>query len=273
MNDLPFYFGNEVYTWFMKDAGTANANQLEHMINVTARAGMEGIQPIHFWMGDLSDPLALGESLERHGIRLAAISLVLEWNHAEETSQERTEADQAIALLEHFPGAVLCTVQKPTSRDELRLRRQHLIANVNAVSRRAAERCVAASFHPNSPSTSINRTGEDYEVILNALDAQATGWTPDVGHIINAGMDPLATMKRWQGLINHIHYKDWDGRPEFALMGSGKVDFIGITRWLKSWNYSGWIVCEDEAEAAIDDPDGVTLHGGQWIRDVLIPSL
>lgn len=273
MSNLPFRFGNEVYTWFMKDAGVANANRLDHMISVTAQAGMAGIQPIHFWMGDLSDPDALRTSLERHGIALAALSLVLEWNYAQETEQERAEADQAIALLDHFPEAILCTVQKPTSRDNLQQRRQRLIANVNAVSRRAAERGITASFHPNSPRTSINRTAEDYEVILNGLDAQATGWTPDVGHIINAGMDPLDTMKRWQGLINHIHFKDWDGRPEFTLMGSGAIDFIGITRWLKSWKYTGWIICEDEAEAAIDDPDGVTRHDGQWIRNVLIPAL
>lgn len=273
MDTLPFRFGNEVYTWFMKNAGAANTNRLDHMIGVTARAGMAGIQPIHFWMGDLSDPEPLKESLARHGIVLAALSLVLEWNHAKETEQERAEADRAIALLERFPGAVLCTVQMPTSRDDLQCRRQHLIANINSVSRRAADNGIAASFHPNSPKNSINRTLEDYEVILGGLDEQATGWTPDVGHIINAGMDPLGTMKRWQRLINHIHYKDWDGEPEFTLMGSGKVDFIGITRWLKSWNYSGWIICEDEDEAAIDDPDGVTLHDGDWIQNVLVPAL
>lgn len=270
---LPFRFGNECYTWFMKDAGRAHANRLDHMIEVTARAGMEGMQPIFSWMGELRDPARLKESLDRHGIELAALSLVLEWNHAEETDRERAEADAAIALLERFPGAVLCTVQLPTSRDELDVRRRRLVEHVNAVSRRAADRGVPASFHPNSPPTSINRTAEDYEAILEALDDRVTGWTPDVGHIINAGMDPLAVMQRWQRLINHVHYKDWDGAPEFALMGSGKVDLIGVARWLKSWNYSGWIICEDEAEAAIDDPDGVTLHDGRWIRESLVPAL
>lgn len=60
---------------------------------------------------------------------------------------------------------------------------------------------------------------------MNGLDRAVTGWTPDVGHIINGGMDPLATMQQWQSLINHVHFKDWDGAPEFALMGAGKVDF------------------------------------------------
>ena len=142
-----------------------------------------------------------------------------------------------------------------------------------AVSRRATDAGVPCSFHPNSPETSTNRTEEDYSVILEGLDSSVTGWTPDVGHIINGGMDPLAKMKQYSGLINHVHYKDWDGNPEFALMGEGKVDFFSITRWLSEQDYGGWIICEDEAPQAVDDPDGVTLHDGRWIKEILIPSI
>jgi inosose dehydratase len=273
MTTPPFRFGNECYTWFMKDAGAAHANRLAHMIEVTARAGLTGIEPIHFWMGDLADAGRLADALQTHGVQLAAIALVLPWNEPQETPDERQQADQVIELLAQFPGAMLCTVQLPTNRDDLNARRGHLVANVNAVSRRATDHGVPSTFHPNSPPTSINRTREDYEAILDALDPAVTGWTPDVGHIANAGMDPLATMQRWQSLINHVHFKDWDGQPEFALMGSGKIDFLAICRWLASWDYSGWIICEDEAEAAVDDPDGVTLHDGRWIRDTLLPAL
>jgi inosose dehydratase len=86
-------------------------------------------------------------------------------------------------------------------------------------------------------------------------------------------MDPLTKMKEYQSLINHVHYKDWDGNPEFALMGKGKVDLLGVTQWLKDINYSGWIICEDEGEEALEDPDFVTLHDGKWIQEDLIPAL
>ncbi len=266
-------FGAEVYTWFMKESGAAHANRLEHMIQVSARAGFEGIEPIHSWMGDLSDPDRLADALDQYGISLAAIAFVQPWNGPQETEQERREADEAIALLTRFPGAVLCTVQLPTGRHDLEQRRRNLVANVNAVSRRAADAGVPASFHPNSPETSTNRTEDDYREILNGLDAEVTGWTPDVGHIINGGMDPLAKMKEYASLINHVHFKDWDGEPEFALMGQGKIDFAGVARWLAAREYAGWVICEDEAPRAVDDPDGVTLHDGEWIRNVLIPEL
>jgi len=83
----------------------------------------------------------------------------------------------------------------------------------------------------------------------------------------------MATLREYAPLINLVHYKDWDGQPEFALMGQGKVDLVGITQWLLDRNYSGWIVCEDEAPLAMEDPDRVALHDGKWITDQLIPAL
>lgn len=268
-----FKFGSEVYTWFMKDHGRANANRLEHMMEVIAAAGFQGIQPIHFWMGDLSDPERLKAALQRSGIELAAISLVLEWNGLVESGEERTEADSIIRMMSYFPGAVLCMVQKPTSRERIVERRKSLLRIMNAIACRASSSGTPCSFHPNSPESSITRTREDYDVLLNGLDSKVIGWTPDVGHIINVGIDPLSLMKEYAPLINHVHYKDWDGNPEFTLMGQGKVDLVGITRWLRDQRYKGWIICEDEGEAAIDDPDGVTRHDAQWLRTSLIPQL
>jgi len=243
------------------------------MIEVVAQAGFRGIEPMHFWMGDLQDPGRLAASLQAHGIELAGVSLVLDWNHEGETDRERREADATLDMLARFPGAMLGLVQMPTSREDVVERRRRLVRNLNAVAHRAAECGIPSSFHPNSPHTSIARTPEDYEVLLGGIDRQVLGWTPDVGHIANGGMDPLETMQQYAELINHLHYKDWDGSPEFCLMGKGKVDFVAITRWLRDRGYAGWIICEDEGAEAVDDPDGVTLLDGEWVRTQLLPSL
>lgn len=270
---LPFRFGSEVYTWFMSGNGATHQGRLGHMIEIIAQAGFTGIQPIFTWMGELVDPDRLEAKLKEQGIELAAVALALEWNGKEETQSERIVANNAISLLERFPGAVLNTVQIPTGRHDLEARRRSLVNIVNTVSARAKDKGVPCSFHPNSPHTSIIRTEEDYKVVLESLDTTVTGWTPDVGHIINGGMDPLSKMKEYASLINHVHYKDWDGNPEFTLMGNGKVDLLSITQWLKDINYGGWIICEDEGEEALEDPDFVTLHDGRWIQNDLIPGL
>jgi inosose dehydratase len=243
------------------------------MIDVIADAGFTGIQPIFTWMGPLSDPKLLADKLNERNIALAAVALALDWNGAKETDEEKRIADDAIAMLEQFPNSVLCTVQIPTGRHDVEIRRKNLVGIVNEVSKRAKDRGVISSFHPNSPHSSITRTEEDYKVILESLDSSVTGWCPDVGHIINGGMDPLEKMKEYQALINHMHYKDWDGNPEFALMGKGKVDLVGITQWLKDIRFPGWIICEDEGKEALEDPDFVTLHDGKWVHETLIQQL
>ena len=87
--------GAEVYTWFMRETGKAYDNMLGHMIEMVEKAGFEGIEPMHFWMGDLTDPSKLADKLDQHNVKLAGIALVLDWNNPEETD-EATPA-QAVA--------------------------------------------------------------------------------------------------------------------------------------------------------------------------------
>lgn len=274
-------FGAEVYTWFMDGHGAAYNNKLGHMIDVTAKAGFKGIEPMvlepheSYWLGDYKDPLKLKDALDEAGIELAALSLVCKWDVEEETESERACADWTIEMLKQFPEASLGTVPLPDGRHHLQQRRLNLVNNVNRVSRRAAEAGIKCSFHPNSPPSSLVRTQDDYDVVINSLDPTVTGWTPDVGHIVRGGMDIIETMMKWQHLINHIHYKDYSGNgvEPWAQMGEGKVDFHKITEFLVQRNYDGWIICEDECELAISQPDEVTLQNGKWCNEQLLPLI
>ena len=274
-------FGSEVYTWFMDGYGEGNDNKLPHMAKIIGEAGFSGIEPMvlepydTYWLGDCKDPQKLKEALDKAGIELAALALICKWDEEEETESERMAADWTIETLKLFPGAALGTVPLPDGRHELQQRRVNLVNNVNRVSRRASEAGLKCSFHPNSPPPSLVRTQDDYDVVLNSLDPDATGWTPDVGHIARGGMDVIETMTKWGHLVNHIHYKDYSGNgPEpWSQMGSGKLDFHKITEWLTLRNYEGWIICEDEAEDAIKDPDGVTIQNGQWCKENLFPMV
>ncbi len=278
-------FGSEVYTWFMQGSGKGYDNKLDHMIKIAAEAGFTGIEPMvleisesalgcgKYWLGDFCDPSRLKDALAAHNMTLAGLALVCAWDGDEETPAERAAADFTIDLLKHFPGSMLGTVTLPSGRHDLQRRRLNAVRNINAVSKRATDAGLVCSYHPNSPPPSMVRTQEDYDVVLSSLDPSVTGWTPDVGHIARGGMDVIATLNKWQHLVNHIHYKDYSGNgPEpWAQMGTGKIDFHRITEWLVSRNYEGWIICEDEAHVAVEDPDGVTIQNGQWCKENLHP--
>ncbi len=267
----------------MQGTGKGYDNKLGHMIEVAAKAGFTGIEPMvlqasnqlglsKYWMGDYGDPSKLKDTLAANNVELCGLALICSWDETRETVAELNAADWAMDLLQHFPGAMLGTVTLPSGRgNDLQRRRLNIARNVNAVSRRAADRGIKCSYHPNSPPNSLVRTQEDYDVVLSSLDPKFTGWTPDVGHIIRGGMDVIATLNKWAHLVNHIHYKDFSGNgPEpWAQMGSGKLDFHRITEWLVQHGYEGWIVCEDECHAAIDHPDDVTMQNGKWVKENL----
>tara|TARA_R110000850_G_scaffold19988_16_gene59851 strand:+ start:4323 stop:5189 length:867 start_codon:yes stop_codon:yes gene_type:complete len=279
-------FGSQVYTWFMQETGKGYDNKLDHMIKIASQAGFAGIEPMvleisesalgcsKYWMGDFCDPIKLKDSLQEHNIELVGLSLICGWDNDEETPEERAAADFTIDFLKHFPGAKLGTVTLPTGRgNDLQRRRLNIARNLNRVSKRGVDAGLVCSYHPNSPPASLVRTQYDYDVVLSSLDPTVTGWTPDVGHIIRGGMDVIETLNKWQHLVNHIHYKDFSGNgPEpWAQMGTGKLDFHRITEWLTLRNYEGWIICEDEAHKAVEDPDGVTLQNGEWCKENLHP--
>ena len=264
--------GCETYTWQMP--GEQYKGKLEHIMKVSAKAGFAGIEPDTSFLQHLSDPVRMKEALQEHELELAVLCLALDWRHAQETNEERAQADQWIDFLQHFPDTLFLLVQMPGSdRSNLKERQQNLLSCVNQVARRATDQGIECSYHPNSPAGSVYRTEEDYKILLNGLDAQAVRYTPDVGHMAKGGMDPLPIIKQYRELVNCVHYKDMFEDGRWAPMGEGVIDFEGITQYLIDTNFEGWIIVEDECDEAITDPDRVALDDGVYNERVLKPML
>ncbi|NNE75897.1 MAG: sugar phosphate isomerase/epimerase, partial [Pricia sp.] len=260
------------YTWAM--SGEKYKDKLEHIIEVTSKAGFKSIEPDTGFMKGFTDPVLFKEVLDKNNIELSVLCHVEDWRHPKETVAESINADQWIEFMEHFPEAILLLVQMPgQDRNDLHERQQNLLTCVNAIARRAADKGIICSYHPNSPMGSIYRTEEDYKILLNGLDSKVIKYTPDVGHMAKGGMDPLTVIKQYRELVNCIHYKDMYKDGSWAQMGKGIIDFKGITTYLKDTDFNGWIIVEDECDAAITDPDGVTMQDGIYIKEVLEPLL
>lgn len=260
----------ETYTWQMP--GEQYKGKLEHIMEITSRSGFQGIEPETSFIQHLSDPVLMQEALDKNNLELANLCLVEDWRSPSETDEERANADKWMDFLKHFPDTLLLLVQMPgEDRSNLEERRNNLISCNNDIARRAADRGIACSNHPNSPEGSVFRTAEDYEILLNGLDSSVIGYTPDVGHIAKGGMDPLSIIRQYRSLVNGMHYKDMFEDKQWAPMGKGIIDFEGITKELVNTGFNGWIIVEDECDEAITDPDGVTLTDGDFVRDVLKP--
>ncbi|MEQ9437574.1 MAG: TIM barrel protein [Cyclobacteriaceae bacterium] len=264
--------GCETYTWQMP--GEQYKGKLEHIMEITSRAGFTGIEPDTSFLHHLSDPVLMQEALKKNNLELAVLCLALDWRNPHETETEQRLADQWIDFLKHFPDALFLLVQLPgKDRSALQERQQNLLTCVNQVARRATDQGIVCSYHPNSPAGSVYRTEEDYKILLEGLDASVIRYTPDVGHIAKGGMDPLSVIRQYRELVNCVHYKDMFENGDWAAMGRGIIDFEGISQYLVDTDFEGWVILEDECDEAITDPDGVTLTDGVYVKDVLTPLL
>jgi inosose dehydratase len=107
-------------------------------------------------------------------------------------------------------------------------------------------------------------TPEETERFLEMTDPDLVGLCYDTGHYAYAGGDALDGLRRFRERIWHVHFKDchpsiaeearanaWSyfdavANGLFFTLGGGSVDFAAVVDEVRSSDYSGWIVVEDE---------------------------
>ncbi len=263
-------FACQTYSWQMSI--DRYSGRVEHMVGRAAAAGFAGFEPEVVMLGpSYLDASRLRDVLAGAGVELAALCLVEDWRGRAETDDERANADRVLAVTSQFPGAIVNLCQLPgQDRADLAERQRNLLSCTADIARRAADAGVHCTYHPNSPAGSIFRTTDDYAVLLEGLEP-SIGYTPDVGHIVAGGMDPLDVLRTYRERVDHIHLKDIDEAGHWAVTGTGTIDFPRIVTYLRDTDFSGWIVLEDESPKAESDPDTAVAGNGQYVREVLAP--
>jgi inosose dehydratase len=265
--------GCQTYAWQM--SGKLYLDRLDEIIAVVGRSGFAGVEPELQFLGALRDPGRMRDELERAGIVLAALCIVHDWRGARESADERASADWTIDFLaRHFPQTLLNVCPMPgADRSDLGERQVNQLACMNALATRAAERGVAAAYHPNSPAGSVCRTAVDYERMLEGVDSRVLKWVPDIGHIAKSGIEVMGLLQRYRPLIAHVHFKDMSSDGRWRSMGEGSLDFPAVTSYLSATGYDGWIVVEDESAEAENDPSGAASRDGAYVARAIAPLL
>ncbi|MFA5327014.1 MAG: sugar phosphate isomerase/epimerase [Prolixibacteraceae bacterium] len=129
-------------------------------------------------------------------------------------------------------------------------------------------------------------TPEEIDQLMALTDPKLVGLVLDMGHYKFGGGDPLEALKKHQSRIWHIHFKDchpeiaaqsktegWDyfqsvGKGVFCELGKGAVDFSAIVAELKSQNYSGWIVVEQDVLPGMGNPKVCARRNRYFIQSL-----
>ncbi|MCU1526641.1 MAG: Xylose isomerase-like barrel protein [Frondihabitans sp.] len=260
-------FACQTYSWQM--SLQKYRGRLTHMADVASQAGFRGFEAETILLPKNWSGSSLRRALDTAELELAALCLVGSWAHHGETAEERDHSDRVMDALAEFPDAIINLVILPgTNRDHLRERQSAALSCMSDIARRADDRGITVSFHPNSPPGSLFRIRPDYDLLLDELDP-LIGWTPDSGHLAAGGMDPILTLREWGDRIRYVHIKDRDSGGNWAPTGTGVIDIPGIIDTLKGLGYDGWITFEDESPLAEQDPDNAVRLTGRYIQERL----
>ena len=264
-------YGCQFYTWQM--SGEKYIGKMPHILEIVNKAGFAGIEPDISMMGPYFDSADLMKKLlDKESLQLGALCFARDWRGPKEDDEERQAADKLLDYMKNFPETHLMLCQKHGSdRFDLEQRQQNCIACINDLAKRAADRGIASSIHPNSPQGSIFRIEDDYKILMDGIDTAVLGYCPDSGHILNGDMDVYAIFETYMSLIKHVHLKDINTDGQWAPMGQGITDFPRLHQMLHDANYKGWVMIEEESTLAETDPDGATRTNGKYLVETLLP--
>jgi inosose dehydratase len=134
-----------------------------------------------------------------------------------------------------------------------------LLANLDRLADRAAERGVVAALHPHVGT--MIETGDETERVLAGSHV---GLCVDTGHLMVGGADPVAITAAHPERVVHVHLKDVDaamarrvraGETSFGQavrdgmfrpLGLGDVDIATMVETLEAAGYRGWYVLEQD---------------------------
>jgi inosose dehydratase len=153
----------------------------------------------------------------------------------------------------------------------------------------AAEAIVAEGVTPclHAHAGTWLETAEEAEAVLDAVDPGLLALGPDNGHLLWAGEDPVAFVRRHAQRVGGLHIKDVHldalaesrcrGDDFFAALqshvlcepGRGDADLDGLLGALGD-GFTGWVVIEVDVFDLASPEASLAATGGQWVQAHLV---
>lgn len=129
-------------------------------------------------------------------------------------------------------------------------------------------------------------TYEEVSTLMKMTDPSLLGLCLDTGHLKFGGGDPLRALEEFYIRIWHVHYKDcqpeiakrsaeskWDyfasvKNGVFCELGKGEIDFAEFTNELRSSEYNGWIVVEQDVLPGMGSPKDCARNNREFLRSL-----
>jgi sugar phosphate isomerase/epimerase len=161
---------------------------------------------------------------------------------------------------------------------------QRLADFLNRLGATTARHHVKLALHTEAHS--MFASSRDVDLFLLLTDPAYVGFCPDAAHMVVAGADPVAVVRRHQERLVIAHWKDAIGpmpadtpidahiherhRPYFCRLGAGRVDWPAWARLMRDMRFDGWAILELDAAA---DPVADIIAGRHFVETALLPIM
>ncbi len=260
--------GHQTYSWEM--LGASWQGSPDDIMDMVAAAGYQGIEFSNAMIGSYEGrPEEFRRALDRRGLEAAAFA----YGRAGFTDpagweEDLAGAEQALEFAARL--SVLLMVPGPSSdgKEDVQRKLAQACRFYNEIARRGRDKGVPVAVHPHSHHTSLVVTGEQYDALLAATEDSGLMFSPDTGHILRGGQDPVACFRRHRRRIIHVHCKDVDGQGNWQELGKGVCDYPGLVRLLRDSGYTGWLISEEESDVVWRDLAGAMARNRAYLRSL-----
>ncbi len=249
--------GCQTFTWEM--LGAAWAGTPDDLLSAIAAGGYSGIEITDKMIGHYSDkPADFAKALDANGLQLVSFAFGSQsgFTLAGEIDNDLAAAQRWINFAAQFPGALVsigsATVVSDGPRDDKFAIAAEFYNRAGALGKTSG---VQVAVHPSSHHNTLLFNRADYDRIFALLDASLIGWVPDTGHIMRGHDDIIDTLRTYQDRIRYLHLKDVDTNGDWAMLGEGALDTPAVIALVaQAPHFNGWLVLEEESEAAVANP-------------------
>ena len=123
--------------------------------------------------------------------------------------------------------------------------KQNIVTTLNELGKAITDIGLIAALHQHT-GTAVETRDETYAT-MEAVDTRYVKFGPDIGQLQKGGVDPVAVVKNFLPVVQHMHFKDWVGGPAMAgycALGLGKVDLVGILDIMEGRKLDGMMMVE-----------------------------
>lgn len=261
--------GCQTFTWEM--LGDDFAGGPDDLLRAISDGGYAGIEITDTMIGRYAGkPTEFAAALKNAGLALVSFAFGSSsgFTLREKIVSDLETAQRWIDFAAAFPGALVSMGSATEVSDGPRDGKFAVAAEFyNKAGELGRKAGVDMAVHPSSHHNTLLFDRADYNRIFGLLDASIVGWVPDTGHLIRGHKDMLDTLRTYSDRIRYVHLKDVDAQGVWAMLGKGVCDTPAVIEIASTApRFNGWIVLEEESDAAAADPASAVKINRQTMR-------